>query len=127
MASVLKRKGGPLGVVEPSKRSRSTKNSRGSAPELDLWKVGWRAAFGPDNWHNGTTSEVNGNGLSDSRATKSPEAEDYQDLLEQARSVQAETKKRKKKPVSDSLTWKISDPIGGRMIDVDPIFTEDEK
>jgi NET1-associated nuclear protein 1 (U3 small nucleolar RNA-associated protein 17) len=124
MASVLKRKRGPLEVSEPSKRSRPSQDTTQSAPGLDLSKVGWDATFGPSKNQKGTTDGVNGDeapGLWDSNSS---EAEDFEDVVERARTAKQEKMKPKKKAVS---TWKMSDPIGGRMIEVDPVFTEDEK
>jgi NET1-associated nuclear protein 1 (U3 small nucleolar RNA-associated protein 17) len=131
MASVLKRKRGPLEVEESSKRSRSTKDAHASASQLDLSKVGWEAAFGPIQRYDDTTNEVNGEEAPVTRVPNSPEAVDFQELLERAHAKeQKKTKKKTKwreKAFSHWSTWKTSDPIGGRMIELDPVFTEDEK
>jgi NET1-associated nuclear protein 1 (U3 small nucleolar RNA-associated protein 17) len=144
MASALKRKRGALEVEESSKRSRSIKEAQGSAPELDLSKVGWDAAFGPIQKYNGTTNGLNGEEAPGIRASNSPDAEDFQDLLERAQAKErrrAEKKKRRRQEglngstgkTSDSVggrtvsTWKTSDAIGGRMAALDPVFTEDDK
>jgi len=124
MASVLKRKRGPLEVSEPFKRSRPGQDIPQSSPSLDLSKVGWNAAFGPSKNQKGTTDGVNGDeapGLGDSNSS---EAEEFEDVVERARTEKQKKKKPKKKAAS---TWKMSDPIGGRMIGVDPVFTENEK
>lgn len=128
MASVLKRKRGSLEVEESSKRSRSTKEKHGSAPELlDPSKVEWDAAFGPIQRHNGTAHGINREEVMlGARTSNSPEAEDFQDMLERAQ-VEEERKKREEMAFSKVPTWKISDPIGGRIIEVDPVFTEEEK
>jgi len=127
MASVLKRKRGPPEAIEPSKRSRSNQDTPQSAPELDPSNVGWDAAFGPTKRQNGTTNGVNGKEAPGLRDSNSPEAEDFEDLVDRARAAKQEKKRPKKKAVSSMSTWKTSDPIGGRMIEVDPLFTEDEK
>jgi NET1-associated nuclear protein 1 (U3 small nucleolar RNA-associated protein 17) len=127
MASVLKRKRGPLEAVEPSKRSRSNQDLPQSVPELDLSKVEWDAAFGPSKRQNGTVNGFNGDEAPELRDLSSPEAEDFEDLVERARIVKQEKKKSKKKAAQSTSTWKISEPIGGRMIEVDPVFTQDEK
>jgi NET1-associated nuclear protein 1 (U3 small nucleolar RNA-associated protein 17) len=127
MASALKRKRGPLEVLEPSKRSRSNQETPQSALELDLSKVGWDAAFGPIKKQNGTINGINGEEAPGSRNSISPEAEDFEDLVERTRAAKQEKKRTKKKAVPNASTWKISDPIGGRVIEVDPAFTEDEK
>jgi NET1-associated nuclear protein 1 (U3 small nucleolar RNA-associated protein 17) len=127
MASALKRKRGPLEAVEPSKRPRSKQDIPQSAPELDLSKVGWDAAFGPSKRQNGTTNGVNGDQAPGLRDSNSAEAEDFGDIVERARAAKQEKKRPKRKAVPNTLTWKTSDPIGGRMIEVDSCFTEDEK
>ena len=127
MVSALKRKRGPLEAVEPSKRSRFNQNISQSAPERDLSKVGWDAAFGPSKRQNGTPNGVNGGGTPESGESNSPEPEDFEDLVERARAAKHERKRPRKKVVPNRSTWKTSDPIGGRLIEVDPIFTEDEK
>jgi NET1-associated nuclear protein 1 (U3 small nucleolar RNA-associated protein 17) len=124
MASVLKRKRGPLEAAESSKRLRSNQDIPQSAPELDPTKVGWDAAFGPIKRQSGTTNGVNGDEAPDLRASNSPEAEEFENFGEGARAAKKERKKPGKKAVS---TWKTSDPIGGRMIEIDPVFTEDER
>ena len=127
MASALKRKRGQLEAVKPPKRSRSEQDIPQSAPELDPSNVGWDAAFGPTKRQNGTTNGVNGKEAPGLRDSNSPEAEDFEDLVDRARAAKQEKKRPKKKAVSSMSTWKTSDPIGGRMIEVDPLFTEDEK
>jgi NET1-associated nuclear protein 1 (U3 small nucleolar RNA-associated protein 17) len=44
------------------------------------------------------------------------------------KSKKDKSKKHEKKTDEDKISeWKTSAPLGGRMIDVDPVFTEDEK
>ena len=124
MASVLKRKRGPLEVAEPSKRSKSNQDIPQAAPELDPTKVGWDAAFGPIKRQNGASNRANEDETPELRDSSSPEAEDFENFVEGARAAKQEKKKPRKKAVP---TWKTSDPIGGRMIEIDPVFTEDEK
>lgn len=127
MASVLKRKRGPAEVAASPKRAKSVTKSKSSAPVLDS-QTGWDAAFGSIKRQD--EPEIP-NGLNDvSIAAKyaSPEAEDYQEVLTQHQVINVEKEKRKHEAVETaSSQWKISEPIGGRMIDVDPVFTEDEK
>ena len=114
-------------VVEPSKKVKSAPKYQNSAPVLDSFKVGWDAVF-PEKGHNELTTANGINGVSASRKSASPEAEDYEDLVEKYQIAKAEKKKREAKaPQSNISAWKISEPIGGRMIDVDPVFTDDEK
>ena len=42
------------------------------------------------------------------------------------RIVRSNGKESKKKAV-ESATWKVSEPVGGQMLDVDPVFSPDEK
>ncbi len=126
MASVLKRKRALLEVEQSSKRSRYTKENQEFAPELDLTKVGWDAAFGPKQRRRGPINGNNGEeAVLSVRASDSPEAEDFQDLLDRARAEERE--EREIEAVSKGPNWKISDPIGGRIIGIDPVFTEEEK
>lgn len=127
MASVLKRKRGPLETIEPSKRSRSNQDAAQSAPELDLSKVGWDAAFAPSKNQKDTTNVVNGDEAHESKDLSSPDAEDLEGLVKRARALEPGKQKSRKKAFKKMSTWKISDSIGGRMIEVDPVFTEDEK
>jgi NET1-associated nuclear protein 1 (U3 small nucleolar RNA-associated protein 17) len=128
MASALKRKRGPLEAVESSKRSRSNQDIPQSKTELDLSKVvGWEAAFGPSKRQNGGANGVNEDKAHELRDSNSSEVEDFEDLVERARAAKHERKRPKNKAIPNMSTWKTSNPIGGRMIEVDPIFTEDEK
>lgn len=38
-----------------------------------------------------------------------------------------QTRKKSKEKDIETATWKVSDPLGGQMLDVDPIFSPDEK
>lgn len=42
------------------------------------------------------------------------------------RTARSNGKKNKKKDI-EIATWKVSDPLGGQMLDVDPVFSPDEK
>ena len=125
MTSVLKRKRGPVEVVEPSKKSKSSPKHQNPASIYDSFKVGWDAAFAAK--HDGLAAMHGVNGVSASRSSASPEAEDYEHLLEKHQAVKKERKRETGGQKADVSTWKISEPIGGRMIDVDPVFTDDEK
>jgi hypothetical protein len=54
--------------------------------------------------------------------TESPEAEDYKAFIERGLCLEAQ-----QNGTGQNLEWQLSTPIGGRMIDVDPVFTQDEK
>jgi NET1-associated nuclear protein 1 (U3 small nucleolar RNA-associated protein 17) len=140
MASALKRKRGPVEVLDTPKRSKSVKSQSGNPLRAASDKVGWEAAFNPPQDLLISTNGING---SHSHGTpESPEAVDYeayvqdetfklatereppskQELKEITRRAQIYTPQKKAKEL-----WKVSEPIGGRMINADPVFTTDEK
>ena len=126
MASALKRKRGSLEVEESYKRSKSTKEDHEPAPELDFKKSGWDVAFGHKQRNERAVNGIDGGGaVLGARISDSPEAEDFQDSLERAEAE--ERQNRESEAMSKGPNWKISDPIGGRIIEVDPVFTEEEK
>jgi NET1-associated nuclear protein 1 (U3 small nucleolar RNA-associated protein 17) len=124
MASVLKRKRGSLEVFEAPKRAKSTQRAQNPTPVSYLSNVGSTSA--PLERQDGLTTV---NGISDyngtvKRISESPEGEDYEEFIK--RGLQSETQKISN-GTAQNLEWHLSAPIGGRMIDVDPVFTEDEK
>lgn len=141
MASALKRKRGPVEVLDAPKRSKSVKNQSVKPSRQVSDKVGWETAFNPPQDLVTPTNGVNG---SHSRTTPdSPVAVDYEDYVQAelykaaiqererpSNNVRQEIKKKAsvysaKKKAKES--WKLSEPIGGRMINADPVFTTDEK
>jgi len=134
MASALKRKRGPVEVLDTPKRSKSVKSETPNPlQKLGSEKVGWEAAFGT---LDSKKELVQTNGkigdISDSEGehSDSSEALDYDALQEKdslANGLDASTRKRALKGQEHSKTWKLSESIGGRMINVDPAFTADEK
>jgi len=141
MASALKRKRGPVEVLDAPKRSKSLKNQSGNPLRPASDKTGWEAAFNPPQELVAPTNGVNGN---HSHGTpESPEAVDYEayvqdekykDAIQQreksSKSVLQENSNNtssysKQKKAKES--WKLSEPIGGRMINADPVFSNDEK
>lgn len=134
MASALKRKRGSVEVLDTPKRSKSVK---GETPnplqKLGAEKVGWEAAFG-DLQSKKELVQTNGNHGDDSDSEEeqsdSSEALDYEAIQENgtlAEGLDAPTRKRALKGQERSKTWKLSESIGGRMINADPAFTADEK
>jgi NET1-associated nuclear protein 1 (U3 small nucleolar RNA-associated protein 17) len=134
MASALKRKRGPVEVLDTPKRSKSVKSETPNPlQKLGSEKVGWDAAFGAlqskkelvqTNGNNGDVSDSEG------EHSDSSEALDYEALQEKgslANGLDASARKRALKGQEHSKTWKLSESIGGRMINVDPAFTADEK
>ena len=75
MASALKRKRGPVEVLDTPKRSKSVKSQSGNPLRPVSDKVGWEAAFNPQDLLI-STNAING---SHSHGTpESPEAVDYE-------------------------------------------------
>lgn len=148
MASILKRKRGAVAVPETEespkpvlKRAKSVeadkKNGQASLlPSFDAVKTGWDAVFGSKK-KGGEVAKVNGNGVDDEAVNgveeESEEGEDFDTFV--TRSTRRWKKKghknRARREMEEALraesAWKASDPIAGRMLDIDPVFTADEK
>ena len=152
MASRLKRKRDPVDVQGTPKRSKSVKTKSGNAINFNE-KIGWDAAMrGESAPRNG----VNGGIESSPGRSSSPEAVDFEDFVGEkldegleeegkgvvqtipkrnSRGASTEAQRRRKmesfevkqKGWGRVKPWKLSEPIGGRMINVDPVFTADEK
>jgi NET1-associated nuclear protein 1 (U3 small nucleolar RNA-associated protein 17) len=137
----LKRKRGPVEVLDTPKRSKSVKRQSGNSLRPVSDKVGWEAAFNPPQELVAPTNGVNGS--HSQRTPELPEAVDYEAYV-QDELYKAAVEEREK-PSKNALyginkgapaysvkkkaeeLWKLSEPIGGRMINVDPVFTADEK
>ena len=113
-------------VVEPSKKVKSTLKYQNPSTILDSSKVGWDAAF-PAKKQDEFAATNGNNDTSASRDSEPLDAEDYEGLLDKHRASKYKRNREAGAQEPDVSTWKISDPIGGRMIDVDPVFTDDEK
>jgi NET1-associated nuclear protein 1 (U3 small nucleolar RNA-associated protein 17) len=137
MASALKRKRGSVEVLETPKRAKSVKQQKLANGHTFVEPVnGWDPAFNPppNIKELVQTNGVNGDDINGMKED-SPEAIDYEDLAEwnieekkKRREIQRQERallKSFQKP--EPIIWKISEPIGGRMINVDPVFTTDEK
>lgn len=138
MASILKRKRVQTEVADLPKRSKSTSESAETSTKFGQSNGGFDIfeALGKGK----ELAQVNGAHAKDE--LESTEVIDFEDLFEdlplQSTDSQAKRGMRPKKeiwekkipqapkPVKDQ-SWNISEPVGGRMIDADPIFTEDEK
>jgi NET1-associated nuclear protein 1 (U3 small nucleolar RNA-associated protein 17) len=140
MASALKRKRGLEEVVETQKRAKPGKEIENLLPTSQISQSGWEAAFNPPPKTKEliTTNGVNGDGTHPDKRSSSPEAVEYEkfvglsesELQEQTEERQGKEKRKLLKKVlatNDSSVWKLSEPIGGRQINVDPVFTTDEK
>lgn len=124
MASVLKRKRGSAQGVETLKRAKATTEVMEDAPTSVISGGGWDAAFAPT--QNNELATVNGSGAHNDK--ESSDAEDFEQYTQKEESEKKARKLSKSKASkSKGPEWKVSAPIGGRMIDVDPLFTEGEK
>ncbi len=144
MTSVLKRKRGPVEVLETPQRSKSLKSKNGKplpppAKTAIETATGWDAAFKlptelvPTNGLNGDGKDTNGR-------LESPESINYEDIVKGKETDGLEGKVPEdgdqEEPFDEpeitgteflSNSWKLSHSIGGRMVNADPIFTPDEK
>lgn len=122
-------------AIEAPKRAKSVKESQDYLTTPKLSQSGWDAAFNPPT----KTKELvqaQANGLPDG-GLKIPREDipDFEAYVEQGlederkRKQTLKDQKRELKSLAKQKlnTWKISEPIGGRMINVDPVFTADEK
>lgn len=128
MASILKRKRGSTQGIEALKRAKATTNTLEADPEPIQSSAGWDAAFAPITKNN-ELATLNGSGA-DKEDLESSDAEDYEQFAKKEEVLDTPKKKRSKAKApktTKSPEWKVSAPIGGRMIDVDTVFTEDEK
>ncbi|KUJ24196.1 WD40 repeat-like protein [Mollisia scopiformis] len=136
MASVLKRKRAPVEVPDTPKRAKSSENH----PADFLQKPsGWDAAFRPPSkpTTNGEENHTLSNGqLASPEAeaieydrfiTEKPVAKSKNALVEVSEQTRKKEKRPKQKKPRDQRTWRISGPIGGRMVNADPVFTADEE
>lgn len=120
-------------VLDAPKRSKSVKSETPkSLQKFNSQNVGWEAAFGapPKIKDLVQTNGVNGE-ISDSEEDSVvSEALDFDalqegDFLSNGRDTTS--RKRALKAQDHSRTWKLSESIGGRMINANPAFTADEK
>jgi len=130
MASVLKRKRRSTQGIDGLKRAKATAEILEAAAESIQTNGGWDAAFAPLKKKNELVT-VNGFSIGKEKL-ESSDAEDYEQFAQQ-KDVSDTPKKARKRSKSKASKaskgpeWKVSTPIGGRMIDVDPVFTDDEK
>ncbi|KAG0652299.1 U3 small nucleolar RNA-associated 17 [Hyphodiscus hymeniophilus] len=151
MASALKkRKRGHGDVISDSERAKLAKVSQVALPTPQLSQVtGWDAAFAP---LKDLTNGINGDRSQSQERLASPEVvkfEEYQESmqLEERALEELRLKKQKKSEkhtieelakqerkllkkvlaTNDANSWKLSESIGGRQINADPVFTADEK
>ncbi|OBU01269.1 hypothetical protein VE01_00087 [Pseudogymnoascus verrucosus] len=127
MASVLKRKRGSAQGVETLKRAKASTDVLEDAPASVISGGGWDAAFAPINQNN-ELATVNGSAAHDDKLDSS-DAEDFEQYAQKEDENEKKARKASKSKTSKlkDSDWKVSAPIGGRMIDVDPLFTDGEK
>jgi NET1-associated nuclear protein 1 (U3 small nucleolar RNA-associated protein 17) len=154
MASQLKRKRDPVEVLSTPKRSKSVKTKSSNHISFNE-KIGREAAFQkPKRGESAPRNGVNGESQNSSDISSSPEAvyfeefvgEKLEEGLEEGGAIQTMPKKTSRAPATEARRkrkiesfevqqkgpvkmkpWKLSEPIGGRMINVDPVFSQHEK
>lgn len=129
MTSSLKRKRGPIEVVDSPKRAKSIPKPSQTTPKLATGNAVWEEAFQPlrdgnklvrINCTNGGSANSGGEGDSS--------GEEYvEQRIDQNEVVNAALSKQKTRKFQQNQLWKISESIGGRMINADPVFSVDEK
>jgi NET1-associated nuclear protein 1 (U3 small nucleolar RNA-associated protein 17) len=138
MASALKRKRGPVEVLNTPKRAKSAKESQNISSTPKLTEGGWDAAFNalPKKNELIQTNGINGESRDSQETSGSPESVDFETFVEENRQETEEDKRkirqerrllRRVLTSNNSHLWRLSEPIGGRQISVDPVFTSDEK
>jgi NET1-associated nuclear protein 1 (U3 small nucleolar RNA-associated protein 17) len=153
MASILKRKRGPVDVLDPSKRTKQGSEPTPSATKFPQSNVGWDVFASLERGKELVRAdETDDNGASDDA-----EAIDFEDLFapplpepsnepqnsepsngpqnSETKRTPIRTKSNKKlweKPIPQAPKsrvpgWMISDSVGGRIINAEPVFAKDEK
>jgi hypothetical protein len=110
MASILKRKRNS--DANELKRTHTTKILDSKTRQ----SAGWEAAYGLANRQNELAKADKEGDL---------EAEDFDSFVAQRDDVRRRKSSKAEDPTS--ADWKVSSPMAGRMADVDPVFTLDEK
>jgi hypothetical protein len=130
MASVLKRKRGPITgegeVPDTPKRAKSV-NVNVSEKErhpLPTQQTGWDAAFNPPKTE---LTQTNGEAVEYDNYIAGEDAEEKDEEQERKRKAKEEKRLLKAVRAQKQQAWHVSEPIGGRMIGVDPVFSVDEK
>lgn len=132
MAAMLKRKRGSAQDVDALKRTKAKKDDVAEAATAAAIQSneGWDAAFAPAKPNN-ELAVINGDDAGKDGAGSSDVEENAQVTKkgEASKKIRRRSKAKGSKSSRDSKNpaWKVSAPVGGRMIDVDPVFTEDEK
>jgi len=121
MASILKRKRGANQTAESEALKKAKAAGTATLEKNTNGDAAWDKLFAPLNKTlNNELAILNG-----STATSS-DVEDTQ-MVGVNGTPKKNGKKSKKSSKSKGPAWRVSAPFGGRMIDVDPVFTQDEK
>lgn len=117
MASILKRKRGAAQKedVEALKRPKATTDTL-EKPATDASGT-WDKLFAP--LHKSLNNEI---------AVINGTNDNSEDNTSNTQLNGKKKKGKKSKSIgSNAAGWRVSAPFGGRMVDIDPVFTEDEK
>jgi NET1-associated nuclear protein 1 (U3 small nucleolar RNA-associated protein 17) len=153
MASALKRKRAPVEVLGTPKRAKSDTTQPAKQQRNPFETAGWDAAFNPA--PEAESLKIKRSSLNDEETNGqlgSPEPIDFETFMDEdsqngmkeepAVSARKEKKRKPKTPAELDMIaekkqarflqklvepWRLSEPIGGRMINADPVFTQDEK
>jgi len=127
-------------VLDTPKRSKSVKTQSGHPLRAASDKAGWEAAFNPS--QDLLISTNGNNGKHSHESPESPVAVDYEAYVQDEKYKDALKQREKpsknaahdKNKIAANLgqtkandLWKLSEPIGGRMINANPVFSTDEK
>lgn len=121
-ASALKRKRGQTEVLDAPKRTKSLKEDSTTTQLPEFAQTGWDTAFGAITTSQDKVTIVNGDESTARSPASSPEPVDYEQYVKRAN----ERRLAMEAMVKES-DWKVSEPIGGRMSALDPVFTEEER
>jgi NET1-associated nuclear protein 1 (U3 small nucleolar RNA-associated protein 17) len=129
MASILKRKRGAVEVQDAPKRTKSMKSSAENPLQKLEKNVDWEATLvdtpKAELIHtNGINGMTNGNGI------HSPSPESIEPNMSERKGVkpsEAPGKVVAGKQAEAASIWRLSESIAGRMLNIEPVFTNDEK
>lgn len=121
MASLLKRKRGANQNAESEAMKKAKAAGTTTVEKETNGDAAWDKLFAPLNKNlNNELATLNGS------TGASSDAEDTQ-MVGVNGTSKKNGKKSKKSSRAKGPQWRVSAPFGGRMIDVDPVFTQDEK
>jgi NET1-associated nuclear protein 1 (U3 small nucleolar RNA-associated protein 17) len=130
MASILKRKRGAVEVQDAPKRAKSVKSSAENPLQKLEKNIDWEATLVDTTpsaeliYTNGINGMTNGNGI------HSPSPESIEPDTSERKGAKASGALGKVvagKPAEAASIWRLSESIAGRMLNIEPVFTSDEK